>query len=230
MKCPHCEVEIHYNPDGKLIGEDPQKKWIVFSSNCPSCKNVIIYLIGLDGRKFFGDIRSISYNSALAQKADQELVLAYPKYRNHPIPPNEVPKDYADDYIEASKVLAISPKSSAALSRRCLQKLIRNQFGFVKRTLADEVEELLASQKLPVYLSKAVDAIRNFGNFAAHPIPDQSTGEILDVESGEAEWCLEILGDLLNECFVKPAKIQNKIDAANFKLKNAGKPIMKKGD
>jgi hypothetical protein len=33
-----------------------------------------------------------------------------------------------------------------------------------------------------------LDAIRTIGNFAAHPIKSTSSGEIVDVEPGEAEW------------------------------------------
>jgi hypothetical protein len=42
-------------------------------------------------------------------------------------------------------------------------------------------------------LASAVDAVRNVGNFAAHPIKSKSTGDVLDVEPGEAEWLLDAL-------------------------------------
>ncbi len=38
-----------------------------------------------------------------------------------------------------------------------------------------------------------IDAVRVIGNFAAHPIKSKSTGEIVDVEPGEAEWNLNTL-------------------------------------
>jgi len=40
---------------------------------------------------------------------------------------------------------------------------------------------------------ESIDAIRNFGNFAAHPLTDQTTPRILDVEPEEADWCLQPL-------------------------------------
>lgn len=40
--------------------------------------------------------------------------------------------------------------------------------------------------------------MRNIGNFAAHPLKDTSTGEILPVEAGEAEWNLETLEALFD--------------------------------
>ena len=55
------------------------------------------------------------------------------------------------------------------------------------RNLAQEIDAFIQLKDVPSYLSDAVDAIRNVGNFAAHPLKDTSTGEIVDVEPGEAE-------------------------------------------
>jgi hypothetical protein len=53
--------------------------------------------------------------------------------------------------------------------------------------LTTEIDQLLATKTLPSDLADDVDAIRNYGNFAAHPEKDTNTGEIIDVEPGEAE-------------------------------------------
>ena len=47
-------------------------------------------------------------------------------------------------------------------------------------------------------IMKAVDAIRNIGNFAAHPLKDMTTGIIANVEPGEAEWSLDVLEALFD--------------------------------
>jgi glutaredoxin len=44
-----------------------------------------------------------------------------------------------------------------------------------------------AKKALPHELRETVDAIRNFGNFSAHPIDDKTTLQVTDVESHEAE-------------------------------------------
>jgi len=69
-----------------------------------------------------------------------------------------------------------------------------------------------------------LDAVRNIGNFAAHPMKSQSTGEIVPVEPGEAEWNLDVLESLFDFHFVAPAKTKARKDALNKKLKDAGKP------
>jgi hypothetical protein len=56
----------------------------------------------------------------------------------------------------------------------------------------------------------------------------QTTGEIIPVEAGEAEWNLDVIESLLDVFFVQPAIIQAKRDALNAKLKAAGKPELKK--
>ena len=50
-----------------------------------------------------------------------------------------------------------------------------------------------------------LDAVRNIGNFAAHPIKSLGSGEIMDVEPGEAEWSLDVLKELFGFYFVRPA-------------------------
>jgi hypothetical protein len=80
---------------------------------------------------------------------------------------------------------------------------------------------------LPTHLTESIDAVRNIGNFAAHPIKSTSTGEIVDVELGEAEWLLDVLESLFDFYFVQPAILKAKRDALNKKLMDAGKPSLK---
>jgi hypothetical protein len=51
----------------------------------------------------------------------------------------------------------------------------------------------------------------------------KNSGEIIDVEIGEAEWNLEVVEELMDYYFVRPVKLQKKKDALNSKLKDAGK-------
>jgi uncharacterized protein DUF4145 len=81
--------------------------------------------------------------------------------------------------------------------------------------------------QLPQHLSNSVDAIRNIGNFSAHPVKSQVTGQIVEVEQEEAEWNLDVLDGLFDFYFVQPAAIQRKKAALNAKLTAHGKPPMK---
>jgi hypothetical protein len=108
-----------------------------------------------------------------------------------------------------------------------LQHVLREKAGVKKADLAKEIQEVLDSGKLPTHLAESLDAIRNIGNFAAHPIKSTSSGEILEVEPGEAEWNLDVLEALFDFYFAQPALTARKRAALDAKLKDAGKPAIK---
>jgi hypothetical protein len=128
--------------------------------------------------------------------------------------------------VEACVVLPLSAKASAALARRCLQAVLQEN-GYKARNLAKQVDRLLKAKVLPTHIHKNVDAIRNFGNFGAHPINDKTSLQIIDVEPHEADWCLEILEALFDHFYVGPAAAAAKKAALNAKLSAAGKPPTK---
>lgn len=141
--------------------------------------------------------------------------------------PPEVDEDFRDDYREAVETLDASPRASAALSRYCLQKLIRRKAAIKKGTLDSEIQELLQQNNLPSYIRADIDAIRNIGNYAAHPSESHIDGEIIDVTREEAEWLVDILGRLFDFYFVQPAESARKREALNTKLEEIGKRPMK---
>jgi hypothetical protein len=59
--------------------------------------------------------------------------------------------------------------------------------------------------------------------FGAHPIKSTSTGEIVEVEPGEAQWNLDVLDSLFDFYFVAPSKTQARKAALNIKLVEVGK-------
>jgi hypothetical protein len=90
-----------------------------------------------------------------------------------------LPSESVEDYKEACLVLSNSPKASAALSRRCLQLLLRTTAGVKPGDLSNEIQEVLEGKTLPSGLAETIDMVRIFGNFAAHPIKSKSTGEVV---------------------------------------------------
>ena len=158
----------------------------------------------------------------------QSTSLLYPKTQlgRSPISPH-VPPRIAEDYKEACLVASDSPKASAALSRRILQTILRETAKVKPGDLADEIQQLLDSGKLPSHLAESIDGVRHIGNFAAHPSKSKSTGEIVDVEPGEAEWLLDTLESLFDFYFVQPAKTAEKRAKLNEKLSELGKQPMK---
>jgi hypothetical protein len=213
MECPHCQTHYHDRVEEKNLGQDFDGFWHIEKQLCPVCQRFVIQLVR---REFKGD-----------DFMEMHRYLVRPKVAFRPRPSIHVPEDFAQDYIEASLILTDSPKASAALSRRCLQHILREKAGVKPADLAREIEEVLRSGRLPSHLADAIDAVRNIGNFAAHPMKAKSTGEILPVELGEAEWNLDVLDGLFDFYFVQPVILQQRREALNSKLASAGKPPIK---
>ncbi|HCW06924.1 MAG TPA: hypothetical protein DGG95_06125 [Cytophagales bacterium] len=225
MKCPHCLIEFHDNVSQIQIGSDIEGRYEIKSRTCPSCKRLVFHLT-----QYNLSIKSVNDGGRFINRevrTDINERLIRPKIANRPPCPPEVPTKFAADYSEACHVLDDSPKASAALSRRCLQNIIHDQLSIKKRDLNLEIQEVIANKLFPSDILDSIDAIRNIGNFAAHPIKSSSSGEIVDVEPNEADWNLDVLEMMFDYLFVRPALVQKKRDALNAKLKDAGKPDMK---
>jgi hypothetical protein len=221
MACPHCTVTFRSEIFFTHIGDEAEKHWSIEAQFCPACAKIVLYLVNT--AVFHPSAPGGPYQEANVISR----VLVRPKATSRkPLSP-EVPEQYREDYLEACLVLPDSAKASAALSRRCLQLLLREAGNTKKRDLADQIEEVLRDNRLPSDIANIVDAVRNIGNFAAHPLKSTSTGEIVPVEPGEAELNLEVLESLFDFYFARPAETQRRINALNQKLKDAGKPEIK---
>ncbi|QEH32906.1 hypothetical protein OJF2_13910 [Aquisphaera giovannonii] len=66
-------------------------------------------------------------------------------------------------------------------------------------------------------------AARQVGNLAAHPTREIATGEIMEVEPGEAEWLIEVVELLFDFSFVQPEQLTQRKAALNARLAAAGK-------
>jgi hypothetical protein len=230
-KCPHCGHEVVFprlsnliqgNPvqihqvNGSVKTISPPKNMAVqsggdtvwlYASKCPNlqCLKPIVIAKVDDGTK-------IVYR------------LVHPSHVLRVVP-EEVPKEIRQDFVEAFSVLPISEKASAALSRRCLENLLKDR-NYKGKDLNEQMD--LALKDLPKEIAENFDAIRQIGNFAAHPKKFQSSGEIADVEFEEAKWSLDVLEQLFDFYYVQPKISEQKRDALNVKLKDLGKLPLKK--
>jgi hypothetical protein len=107
-----------------------------------------------------------------------------------------------------------------------LQAVLREN-GFAQKDLAPAIQATLDSKTLSSPIADNLDAIRNIGNFAAHPMKDSNTGQILPVEPHEAGWNLDVLEELFDFYYVQPEKAKKRRAALDAKLAAAGKPPMK---
>lgn len=206
-KCPHCKLPNRF--EKSVDHQNHKLSWI----------NVVN---GLDDHnKIINFCRCTECGENIIIY-DEKVI--YPIGFTRISSPIEVPANISQDFNEACLVESLSKKASAALARRCLQNMLHEK-GITENNLSEEIDKAMI--KLPSHLSEAIDAIRNIGNFATHPIKSKNTGEIVDVEEGETEWILDVLEQLFDFYYVQPALTQAKKDALNLKLQSAGKPEMK---
>lgn len=214
-RCPHCLATVRFEglrqpkyatPQGDLVfeaGEKDQTLMTLRFARCPSCLKPII----------------TTTHGSIDRWVSRVL---WPQTTSRAPVPKQVPSEIASDYSEAAAILQLSPKASAALSRRCLQNLLQKAAGTKEGNLSDQIDEVLPA--LPPYIARYLDALRNIGNFAAHPIKSKTTNAVMDVEPGEAEWNLDVLDALFDYFYyVTPAKSEERRKGLGEKLKEVTK-------
>lgn len=226
-QCPHCLTEVRFeettirasgssrSSGTTLISTRSDFKLKLTTIGCPACGRPII-----QADHEFEDTSSERVNQLL-----------WPDSMERPVPEavkTEAP-NVAEDFREAVAVLPKSKKASAALARRCLQSVITSKGGATGGNLYQQIESVL--DDLPTEIALNLDAVRQVGNFAAHEIKSEHTGEIAEVEEGEAEWLLDVLEELFDHYYVRPSEAAEKRAALNEKLKKLGKnPLQVPGD
>lgn len=208
MLCPSCGVTIAFQPANTAqLGMDPIRGILVVRfMQCPACQRAVVTMSG-----------------QVPGHAAVETVFTWPRSTGRQPCPGEVPENIRAPYEQACLVMEDSPMASAALSRRCLQHILRESAGVKAGTLAAEIDQVLNAASLPTLVAEGLDAVREIGNFAAHPTKSTSTGEIIDVEPGEAEWNLDVVEALMDIYYVQPVRMAAKKAALNRKLGDAGK-------
>jgi hypothetical protein len=165
---------------------------------CPECSG--IFLTHADLKFMDGP------EPGTATSSESGTFILLPRVSSRPAIPPEVPEPYASLAREAGLILPDSPRASAALSRRCLQQLLRDVAGAPPGSLYAEIEWAMKNAALPSHATEALHDLRVIGNMAAHPNKSTATGDYLDVEPGEAEWTLDTLDGLFDYYFVSPAR------------------------
>ena len=175
-------TEVNYYHSNKMLNPDPETIKVVFYS-CPRCGEISTQLEGI-GKNYKGKIYKIRPISSAVQ---------FPDY---------IPLKIRQDYEEACAIVDLSPKSSATLSRRCLQSMIRDFWGINKNRLVDAINEL--HDKVPPTQWKIIDALRSLGNIGAHPDADINT--IIEIEPSDAQKLIDVIELLINQWYVERQK------------------------
>ncbi|WP_367356744.1 DUF4145 domain-containing protein [Mesotoga sp.] len=224
VKCPYCGIGIHITENceplvinGRYVSPEDNTSECDFlyeytADFCPECAELIIILRRL---------KNVPIDVLDNWVIDAEWII-WPHSFSVECPP-EVPDVYAKDFREAQEVLRFSPTASAALCRRCLQRILEQEIGIKKRTIKEEIDELIERNELPSVISSVLHIVREGGNLGAHPAEELETGSIIDVEHTDAEVLIEFTGRMLDHYFVRPEKDRLFKEKMNAKLKAAGR-------
>jgi hypothetical protein len=142
MRCPTCKNSFHPQPDGLgtyWTDEDDEnsREAVEFSiQRCPSCAELIVV-------RQAGTGSNTTPAGLVLEDVEAESVI-YP-VKDEFVVATEVPDDYRAEYLEAHDALKYSAKASAALSRRLLQKTLREKLNIKKRDLSLEIDAFIDS-------------------------------------------------------------------------------------
>lgn len=205
MQCPHCNAEISVTPHVFALGEDKDGTWQVASSRCPTCSRLLVNICTKDGCTY----------------------PAWPASSVRPRLNDDVPPEFATDYLAACQIIAYSEEASAALSRRLLHRFLSAHTTAGSGGLAQQIEKTARSTELPPYLTEALHTLARVAKLGADSEKSKRPGALAPVEPGEAEWLLDVLQPLFELCFVQPARMRRQQNALEEKigtLANSGTP------
>ena len=192
MRCPKCAGLLEPNPQIQRQIHDKVGPWKIYSGTCAPCNDTLIFLTAEASER---EAPHLEIHESLKELSRPPLV-------------PEVIESYARDYDEACFVLTDSPRASAALSRNCLQKLLREKAEIIAGDLSSEVARVVAQKTLPPEFISKLENLADVTNLKANPLKNTHPGLLLDVEPGEAEYLLDVLESLLNYYFVKSSEVK----------------------
>ena len=132
----------------------------------------------------------------------EQIIDQYPK-RTPKLDP-AIPKDVANDYIEAIKCYDVSAfKASVVMCRRALQTSVIDK-GASNGRLIDQIDELCRKGIITEDIKNWSHEIRLTGNIGAHP------DGLEDVSPQDADELIKFMEEYLNYVYIMPAKVAAK--------------------
>ena len=204
--CPYCGQPTtittpNYSNNFQVLKTEKSKHGIICLHHIAiACPNINCQELSLN-------IRLCSYgrpqNSIAGSYGPQETIYDWkllPRSRARP-QPDYIPEEIRNNYREACLILSDSPKASAAMSRRCLQGIVRNFWDIPMKKRGNLGAELNYVKDLVAHDTwEGIEAIRTVGDIGAHM--EKSVDTIVDIEPHEAELLVELIETLLEDWYV----------------------------
>lgn len=160
----------------------------------------------VDSNSKFNEVLSSEWVISKCQRCNDHIIwfkenIIYPKKIAVSPPNSDLSEEIKSDYLEAARILSISPRSSAALLRLALQKLCK-QLGEKGDNINNDIKSMVSKGLNPL-VQKSLDALRITGNNAVHP------GEInLQEEPERVVKLFGLINFIANKMITEPKEIE----------------------
>lgn len=115
--------------------------------------------------------------------------------------PDFVPEEIRSNYLEACLIQSDSPKASAAMSRRCLQGIVRDFWKIPNNKRGNLGAEIsFIEDMVDPDTFDSIKAVREVGDIGAHM--EKSVDTIVDVEPEEAGLLIELIETLISDWYI----------------------------
>lgn len=166
--------ELHLHFSGPVISDEIISEWLY--SKCESCNQVSVW---------FKDEMMHPFSCVVGE------------------PNQDMPDNVRRRYVEASKVVELSPVSAAALLRLALQLLLKEVLQGESTGNIYEDIQILKNRPIDSSLIKAFDIIRISGNESVHP----GTLDLTE-KKDDALYLFDLLNMICDQFFTQPRKMQ----------------------
>ncbi len=112
--------------------------------------------------------------------------------------PVALPPEVLEDYQEACLTLELSPKASAALSRRCISAMLRDYWRVQPGGLNDELRQIKGTADPLTW--EAIESVRKSGMIGARM--EAEGAEVQDVDPGEAALLIGLIETLIQDWYM----------------------------
>ncbi len=112
--------------------------------------------------------------------------------------PVTLPQEVLEDYQEACLTIELSPKTAAALARRCLSGMLRDFWKVQPGRLGDEFRQIKGATDPLTW--ETIESVRKTGLIGARM--DSEGAEIQDTEPGEANMLIGLIETLIQDWYV----------------------------
>lgn len=217
-ECPYCKtkttiVNSNYSCNLHIFGDYFLKtEYILCPNKC--CKKTTIKASLLKRSDFMLGVGNMHQKPEAIPIWEKTL---QPDIQNAIVLPGYIPECLREDYYEAYKIVELSPKSSATLTRRCLQGMIHDFWNIKKKNLFCEIEELEKNDKIDGETKRILEIIREIGNKGAHLEKDVNL--IVDIEKEDAKVLLNLLENLFQNWYIAKHEQEERIKKLEDKFK-----------